>query len=212
MIIIPVIHWKSPSQAEWNLRVALDAGCPGAILINMGGEGRAMVSCLLDLRERYPDALLGVNLLGAASFRDMLNTSRIIGLDATWTDEQLTHSSRRPVRPDIPTGHLVFCAVAFKYQQHEPDPVTAARTAVRLGMVPTTSGAGTGEPVDPDHLRLIREGIGPEAPLAVASGVTPENVHLVRPYLTHALVATGISANFHNLDPARTRALVEAAR
>jgi predicted TIM-barrel enzyme len=50
------------------------------------------------------------------------------------------------------------------------------------------------------------------APLAVTSGITPENVGA---YLLHAdsfLVATGISRSFTELDPSRVRLLVARVR
>lgn len=210
--ILPVVHWSSLDVSLASMDIALEAGAPGVVLINMGGEVQQVLHSAVELRERYPTALVGVNVLGR-TVRETLNVSRILGLDATWTDDQMTHTSRpAPPRPQMAPGHLLFCGVAFKGQEHEPDPVRAARTAVRLGMVPTTSGRGTGIAPYPEHVAALREGIGPEAPLAVASGITPENVHLFSPHITHALVATGISRDFHNLDPALTRALVENAR
>ena len=50
---------------------------------------------------------------------------------------------------------------------------------------------------------------GPER-LAIASGVTPDNIGDYLPYVDHFLVASGISQDFHTLDPAKVRALAEA--
>lgn len=46
-------------------------------------------------------------------------------------------------------------------------------------------------------------------PIALASGVTPENVDAYLPFVDAYLVATGISLDFEHLDASRTRALVE---
>jgi hypothetical protein len=41
-------------------------------------------------------------------------------------------------------------------------------------------------------------------PLAVASGITSENIEIFKPHVDVFMVATGISANFHDLDPVKT--------
>jgi len=51
-----------------------------------------------------------------------------------------------------------------------------------------------------------------DAPLAVASGITPENVSRHLPFADCFLVATGISRSFIELDPSRARKLVERVR
>ena len=72
----------------------------------------------------------------------------------------------------------------------------------------TTSGPGTGQAAEPAKIAAIRAGAG-DHPMALASGVTPENVDDYLPWVDAYLVATGISRDFEHLDPARTRALVE---
>ena len=51
----------------------------------------------------------------------------------------------------------------------------AARNAMPYMDVVTTSGPGTGKAAAPEKIRTIRQAIG-DKPLAIASGVTPENV------------------------------------
>ena len=51
-----------------------------------------------------------------------------------------------------------------------------------------------------------------DTPLAIASGITPENVEEYLPYADSLLVATGISNGFTELDPLRVRSLVERVR
>lgn len=77
--------------------------------------------------------------------------------------------------------------------------------------VVTTSGPGTGKAAAVEKIRTMKEALG-DFPLAIASGITPENVSDYLPYADCFLVATGISRNFEQLDPARTHALVEAVR
>ena len=46
-----------------------------------------------------------------------------------------------------------------------------------------------------------------DSPLAIASGITPENVLEYVAYVDYFLVATGISRDFHHLDPEKMAAL-----
>jgi uncharacterized protein len=77
--------------------------------------------------------------------------------------------------------------------------------------VVTTSGPGTGRAPELEKIKIMGEaakqcGRG----LAIASGVTPENVAQFMPYATHILVATGVSQSFQELDFGRMKLLVEA--
>jgi predicted TIM-barrel enzyme len=52
----------------------------------------------------------------------------------------------------------------------------------------------------------MKENCG-DTPLAVASGITPENVDQFLPYVDCFMVSTGISKSFHDLDPVKTHQL-----
>ena len=93
----------------------------------------------------------------------------------------------------------LFGSVAFKTQREEPNPPLAALKAIELGWIPTTSGIGTGVAADLDKIIKMKEMIG-DSPLAIASGITPENVNSYLPYIDYFLVATGISKDFYNFD------------
>ena len=106
---------------------------------------------------------------------------------------------------------LYFGGVAFKYCRRVEQLEAAARIAIRYMDVVTTSGPGTGKAAEPDKLRRMRQALG-SFPLALASGVTPENVTDYLPYVDCFLVATGISKSFTELDPAKLATLVERVR
>lgn len=216
--IIPVIHYASDDQALRNAERAFDAGCEGVMLIEMGGLDHLMMQAARGIKARWPEKRVGLNFLTATEAYQM-PSSVVAGFDMTWTDQQLTHSGgpltkARYLRDSLKDrpDHQVFCAVAFKYQPIEPYPALAAHVAAELGFIPTTSGPATGSPANTAALASIRTFIGPDAPLAIASGVTPENVGTFDPFVSHALVSTGISASFHEFDPVRLRDLMEAAR
>lgn len=196
--VYPVIHYENDEQAIFNASLARAQGCAGAFLIDMTGyQEAAMLKCAAALKELFPDFALGMNRMGHHPSDDyMLN--RCVGMDMTWTDKCVTHS----VSPSVPSQqfwkenltpeHPLFAGVAFKYQPDEPNPVLAAQTAAALGIIPTTSGPATGKPANLEKLKAIRAGLPSGAPLAVASGVSAENIESLKGIVTHVLVASSI--------------------
>lgn len=212
--IIPVIHHLDDEQTMRNAHKIHEAGCDGVMLIDMSGKNDRLVPLAQDIKIEWPDLPVGVNHLGLDPLRS-LDLNLAAGIDMTWTDAQPTHTvfpddqlslmlSRRIGRK----RHDLFVGVAFKHQEHEPDPVGAAKGAIARGLIPTTSGSATGVAAAVDDVAALKAGVGPEAPLAIASGITPGNFADFRPYLTHVLVATGVSRDFHELDEDLLRQLV----
>jgi predicted TIM-barrel enzyme len=101
--------------------------------------------------------------------------------------------------------------VAFKYQREVEDVVQASRTAVDYMDVVTTSGPGTGFAASLDKIRTMKQAIG-AFPLAIASGITPENVTDYLPISDCFLVATGISKRLDLLDARLTKRLIRTIR
>jgi predicted TIM-barrel enzyme len=75
-----------------------------------------------------------------------------------------------------------------------------------------TSGPGTGKAAQLDKLIAMRHGIGPGGAIALASGVTAENVRTYLPYVDAFLVGTGIEARFGVLDPSKLTDLLAAMK
>ncbi|MFZ3482059.1 hypothetical protein [Sphingomonas sp. 3-13AW] len=205
--VIPVIHYQDHGQALRNADLAFDAGASGVFLIEMDGISDPLPAVALTIKHRWPSRLVGINFLGVEP-EEAVRWNIECGVDMTWTDAQLTHSSGDRLEQgqhirdhllECPT-HLFFSGVAFKHQRHEPDPIAAARLAVKMGFIPTTSGTATGIAADTNKVEQLHAGLGREMPLAIASGVTPDNVVQYAPYLSHILVATGVSSSFHELD------------
>lgn len=217
--ILPVIHFANENQAMRNAERVAEAGAPGLMLIEMSGKNDPLSFTAGAIKRRWPMLKVGVNRLGTGTTPSLMENIHA-GTDATWTDQQLTHSAgelmweadRAAEMLFQQRSHALFAAVAFKYQAAEPHPGVAARLAVDLGFIPTTSGKATGYTADLGVVTMIRQAIGPEAPLAIASGITPENAPSYAPLVSHMLVATGINASFYEIDPARLRALLDAVK
>jgi predicted TIM-barrel enzyme len=214
-VLLPVIHPASWDQALASVRVAIDARVKGVFLINQGMSTEEVLRLVLEVRRLHPTLWVGVNLLGldpAAALATALEACEG-SIDGIWSDDAdiggtaaqafLEERRRRGW-----TG-LYFGGVAFKYQTPVPaaELSDVAEAALPYVDVVCTSGPGTGMEASPQKLAAMRGGMGHSAALALASGVTADNVvH----YLLHVdafLVGTGIEASVGVLDPGKLQRL-----
>ena len=88
--------------------------------------------------------------------------------------------------------------------------MNSAKLASRFMDVVTTSGIATGYSADIGKISAFRRGVG-DHPLALASGITPENICDYMPWVDAVLVATGINKgeDFYNIDPHRLSQLLD---
>jgi adenine phosphoribosyltransferase len=110
---------------------------------------------------------------------------------------------------------MYFGGTAFK-KQRVVDPEKyedSARIAARYMDVVTTSGVATGQAADGKKISTFRTAIG-KTPLAIASGINPENVHEYMDQADAFLVATGINhpGDFYNINPRRLALLLQRTR
>jgi predicted TIM-barrel enzyme len=216
--VLPVIHVDSLGQALRNTQVSRDAGADGVFLINHGMADEALLDIHRTVADAHPDWWIGVNCLGLSPEQVFAVVSGKVA--GAWVDnagieegqESQPYADRvLAVRRTRAPNCLYFGGVAFKYQRRVEDLEAACRIAARYVDVVTTSGPGTGHAADVNKIWRMKLALG-DTPLAIASGITPENVGN---YLFHAdsfLVATGVSHSFTELDSSRVRALVERGR
>ena len=97
---------------------------------------------------------------------------------------------------------VYFGPINFKHQaQFEPEQLGVPIGKVRKYLdVMTTSGPRTGVAADPAIVELIKI-IAEKHPVALASGVTPENISEYINNIDLAIVATWISKDYWNLHP-----------
>lgn len=218
----PVIHVRDREQALECAELAFHCNCAGAMIISMSGGDEGLDPIGAAIRETFPNLKLGVNYLTERP-GDALVRSLNRGYAATWTDCQMF--TRGETSPEAvycdrllqrlennAAPHKFFVAVAFKGQAPDPFPGDSANVAAFAGFIPTTSGPATGFAPDIEKVASIRRRLDRKDPLAIASGVTPENIGAFASHITHALVATGISKDFHHFDEAKLRALMEKTR
>ena len=223
-VILPVIHVLDAPRTQDNIERLIDAGLKGCFLINHDFEKEALIPILREMRAKYPTLWMGVNFLavtGADAFPILGDLSRSDCLmDAYWADdacidedgENAQASEIARIRARSGWDGMYFGGTAFKKQRDvTPDRYgDAARHAAPFMDVITTSGIATGQEADPTKIAAFRAAIG-DRPLALASGITPENAHTYGD-VDCFMVATGINVpgNFYDIDPDRLGALVDA--
>lgn len=214
--LLPVIHIADDAQALRNAKVAIECGASGIFLIcHRDTRGATKLrSAVAAVRQQFPELWIGVNILGMGPVEAIKAIPAQV--DGLWVDFIGIEEGRvfpeaeeaQWLRRDMTAAY--FGSVAFKYQAPVQDLEAMTRRCEAYTDVMTTSGDGTGEAPGVDKIRRMSAALKEKDPtrlLAIASGITPENVDEFLPYADVFLVATGIGLDFHNLDPERTAAL-----
>lgn len=226
-VVLPVIHVLDNEQAERNATIARDTGCPGVFLINHDFPYTQFLPIIRHVRQQLPDFWIGVNFLavtGIGAFPVLAELSdNGCRVDAYWaddaridesrsTDDQIEAKNIQQTRNDCGWNGLYFGGTAFKKQRevHPDDYRKSATIAQNYMDVVTTSGIATGHSADHSKMQIFRDACG-DSPVALASGVTPENIMDYRPWVDAVLVATGINVkdDFYNIDPSRLATLLD---
>lgn len=218
--VIPVVHVQDQKQALNNAEIALDQGADGIFLISMRRMPHQKLHDIQQIiRVDFPDFWIGVNYLDLEAEKVFKNVDR--GISGVWSDNAgIDEKSERQIdaavirNAQIESGWkgLYFGGVAFKYQRPVEDCAAAARVAVNFVDVVTTSGEATGISANIDKIRTMKEAMG-DHPLAIASGISPENIHEYTPFIDAFLVASSLLVKgSEDFDKFRVRDLVEASR
>ena len=225
-VVLPVIHVLDPVRTADNIAKVIEGGAQGCFLINHDFDKDALLPILREMRAIYPSLWMGVNFLavtGREAF-PVLGELAAEGcnIDAYWADDARvdedgdTTDVEEIAMARVRSGWtgLYFGGTAFK-KQRDVDPSRygdAARGACPYMDVITTSGVATGQEADLGKIEMFRAAIG-ERPMALASGITPENARSYRD-LDCFMVATGINeaGNFYDIDLERLKMLTAICR
>lgn len=211
---LAVIHVERAGQALRNVKIAKENGADGVFLINHSIVSVELLQIYHEVKRSFLGYWIGLNCLDFGRGAIEVIPCEVSGL---WTDDAGVCEGDEPTkdaeifarrRKEVVWNGLYFGGVAFKYQKQIADVGKAASLAVPLMDVITTSGSGTGQAADVEKIRTMKEAIG-DYPLAIASGITPENVHEYMPYADCFIVATGISNSHTELNPNRVQQLAK---
>ena len=188
-VILPVIHVLDDARTAANIDHIIDAGLKGCFLINHDFGIDAFLPVLEAIRGRYPDFWIGVNFLavtGLKAFPILADLdARGVRIEAYWADDARIDESAinqeeadniAATRTACGWEGLYFGGTAFKKQRpvDPKDYACAAGIAGGFMDIVTTSGIATGHSADLGKLAEFR-GALPDRPIALASGITPDN-------------------------------------
>lgn len=214
-----VVHCESVLQAIRNASIAIDNGADGVFLINHAVSADELLRCAAAVRVGMPSAWIGLNFLDIEP-REALHklASAPFRVDGLWVDSAgVCDDDDAPAREFAAAlaasswKGMYFGGVAFKYQRQPHDLVRTAERARSLMDVITTSGPGTGSAVSVEKLDAVFNGAAP-ACVAVASGVSVDNLHELAGRASAVLLNTSVSKSFTELDADRVARFVALAR
>ena len=225
--VLPVIHVLDHGQTERNVGIAIKEGAAGVFLINHDFDVETFLPIIKSVRAAWPGIWLGVNFLavtGKTAFPVLANLEKEgCVVDGYWADDARIDERRDPddqleaaeilaVKKRCGWNGLYFGGTAFKKQRsvNPRDYQLSAAIAANWMDVVTTSGVATGKETGSDKVDAFRTGLGENA-LALASGVTPENIGKYADDVDIILVATGINLgdDFYNIDQKRLTKLID---
>lgn len=226
MKLYPVVHMQSNEHALELSEQALETGADGVFLID---HLSPRVSDILTDAYTYVrselgrEVFIGVNYLGltphnAVAYLSVVKQHDIIDSlpDALWSDDATRSANLLPYKHDFGLDAVrYFGGIAFKYTPtYTDDPELAALLATRYAScvdVVTTSGPGTSLAAGIEKVQTMKAAIGAQE-LALASGVSPDNVDQYRPYVDSILVASGIETKPYSGEfiDSKLRELVDA--
>lgn len=185
--IIPVIHMINLEQVFANVEICVNNGIKKVFLINHVVSAQEVLSAAKDVKAEYPELWVGVNLLGVPTSNAICLPGKVV--DGLWCDDTLTLEDYTITRR---FEGMLFGGLAFKYQRQPSDLEEACKNAALTTDVATTSGPGTGKAASITKIETIRGYLGTH-PMAIASGVSADNVENYMYLADYLLVASSIT-------------------
>lgn len=186
----------------------------------------ALTAIALEVRTRFPELPLGVNVLRNDA-RSALSIASVVGasfirvnvlVGAMVTDQGVLEGQawdlaleRRLLATDVAVWAdvMVKHAAPLGAQSLEDQAADAFLRAGASAIV--LSGSGTGQPADPQDFVRVRRRL-PSAPLVVGSGLREETLSQFAQVADAAIVATALQAPSGRVDVARVRSFASKVR
>ncbi len=217
-MMYPVIHVESKEQAIKNTQIAKDAECDGVFLINHKISPEELLKIHAKVAQEFPKWWIGINCLGFTNEQMFkIATPEMSGI---WTDnaginefakDQFYAQHIQLIKEKNGWDGIYFGGVAFKYQREVEDLEAACKIAYKYIDVVTTSGPGTAQAAEVNKIERMHNALG-KWPLAIASGITTNNIESYLDKATCFLVASGINKTWADLDESLVKQLVEKIR
>jgi len=208
MKVFPVVHIRQPELAIKQAQLALELGADGVYLIDHSADTVALFDTFNGVSQDNPKAYIGVNLLGFRPLaacniieKEFQNGKLRRIPDGLWADNALDENSHGETKiykqntEDL-RGMRYLGGVAFKYTpDFTDDPERAYQKVVqardRVDIV-ITSGEKTGIAPSVAKIKSMKQAVGATGTLAVASGISLENLGEYAGIVDEVLVASSV--------------------
>ncbi len=213
-VLLAVIHAKSHDEGLRSAVTAMENGADGLFFVSDQDLDPDETEVLIASTWKHFRGLwLGVNYLGTIPRDAAARLRAFTSCSGLWTDDAMNVVDD-PLDAEVELGgeRIYFGGFAFKYAKeispkHQEDLARYGAHEKKIDVV-TTSGPATGVPASIGKVQRFRAGVGDRA-LALASGVTVDNVETFLPYVDAFLVGTGIETAYGLVDSDKVRALAD---
>lgn len=203
-LFLVALHVLSQRQVMEQAKIIKEAGAHGVILVNHDNHVPSrdtypnLFSIAIELKEKYQDDfVIGTNSLDLSTPDAMISIPS--HLDIIWVDKGgiIETESGAAIDPEV-AGLLqmirphYYGSELFKYRAKAKDPEAVVREASKHFHTLVTSGEETGLAPSVGKIREIREWIDGRCRLAIASGISIENVKEFLPYADTFISATSL--------------------
>lgn len=184
--LIPVIHMINENQVLTNVETCLSCGIQKVFLINHQTTSEELIKCAERVKKTYPNLWVGINMLDKYVEDAILYE---FSFDGLWCDQSIKLEDYKYRK----FKGMLFTGLAFKYQPQPKDIELACKESILTSDVSTTSGPGTGKAADISKILELRTHLG-EHPMAIASGVSVDNIENYKGVVDYLLVASSITS------------------
>jgi phosphoribosylanthranilate isomerase len=202
----PVIHVESLEQTKRNVDICIKANTHGFFLISHRLNFSKFYDVILNIRNQYPDSWMGINVLDK---HPQFVIGKLPPIQGYWVDNPeieddvaSNQTNAKYIKEFLVRKQpkcLYFGSVAFKYQNQPKDLSSFTKLAKNYVDIVTTSGDKTGKSADISKIKTMYDSLD-GFPLAIASGISNQNISQYINYVDWFLVSTNISIDESNLD------------
>jgi len=217
-ILLPVLSCYTTEQFMKNIGTLLSHSVIDGVWIESANcTSDVLHEVIAAFKITYPGRWIGINLIGE-TFMAVVEFLKKSTPDGIWMDRSYLTDADYQTLPNLIldffhrsgwTG-LYFGGVLFKYVNTQvADEDKLCQNAREYMDVLTTSGVGTGIAIDKEKLIKIKSSVGDKQVVAVASGITAENIDIIKDYCDIYMLRTAIVDKNDDVDIAALNAFVD---
>jgi len=208
-ILLPVLSCYTTEQFMKNITVLFTHSAIDGVWIESANcDADVLHDVIAEFKAAYPGRWIGINLIGE-TFMAVVEFLKKSTPDGIWMDRSYLTDADYQTLPNLVLDFfnrsgwqgLYFGGVLFKYVNTQfADDAKLCQNAREYMDVLTTSGAGTGIAIDKDKLVKIKSSVGDKQVVAVASGITADNIDMIKDYCDIYMLRTAIVDKNDDID------------